>query len=60
MVKGCETLVDSNTMVDVSTGMIAAGRLQATDRIPGQRYPHRRPHGADGSHHQRDPHHETR
>ncbi len=29
MVKGYETLVDSNTTVDVSTGMIAAGRLQA-------------------------------
>ena len=29
MVKGYETLVDSGTTVDVSTGMIAAGRLQA-------------------------------
>ena len=29
MVKGYETLVDSDTKVDVSTGMIAAGRLQA-------------------------------
>jgi hypothetical protein len=29
MVKGYETLVDSDTTVDVSTGMIAAGRLQA-------------------------------
>jgi len=29
MVKGYETLVDSHTEVDVSTGMIAAGRLQA-------------------------------
>jgi len=29
MVKGYETLVDSNTKVDVNTGMIAAGRLQA-------------------------------
>ena len=29
MVKGYETLVDSDTAVDVSTGMIAAGRLQA-------------------------------
>ena len=29
MVKGYETLVDSNTEVDVNTGMIAAGRLQA-------------------------------
>jgi hypothetical protein len=29
MVKGYETLVDSDTEVDVSTGMIAAGRLQA-------------------------------
>ena len=29
MVKGYETLVDSGTRVDVSTGMIAAGRLQA-------------------------------
>ena len=29
MVKGYETLVDSGTKVDVSTGMIAAGRLQA-------------------------------
>jgi hypothetical protein len=29
MVKGYETLVDPNTTVDVSTGMIAAGRLQA-------------------------------
>ena len=28
MVKGYETLVDSGTKVDVSTGMIAAGRLQ--------------------------------
>ncbi|MGB8388383.1 hypothetical protein [Mycobacterium sp.] len=28
-VKGYETLVDSNTEVDVNTGMIAAGRLQA-------------------------------
>ena len=29
MVKGYETLVDSDTEVDVNTGMIAAGRLQA-------------------------------
>ena len=29
IVKGYETLVDSDTTVDVSTGMIAAGRLQA-------------------------------
>ena len=29
MVKGYETLVDSGTKVDVNTGMIAAGRLQA-------------------------------
>ena len=29
MAKGYETLVDSGTRVDVSTGMIAAGRLQA-------------------------------
>ena len=29
MVKGYETLVDSDTKVDVNTGMIAAGRLQA-------------------------------
>ncbi len=29
MVKGYETLVDSNTEVDVNTGMIAAGRLQS-------------------------------
>ena len=29
MVKGYETLVDSDTKVDVSTAMIAAGRLQA-------------------------------
>ena len=29
MVKGYETLVDSNTKVDVNTGMIAAGRLQS-------------------------------
>jgi hypothetical protein len=29
MAKGYETLVDSDTKVDVSTGMIAAGRLQA-------------------------------
>ena len=29
MAKGYETLVDSGTKVDVSTGMIAAGRLQA-------------------------------
>jgi hypothetical protein len=29
MVKGYETLVDSGTKVDVSTGMIAAGRLQS-------------------------------
>src|SRR4029077_4989795 len=29
MVKGYETLVDSDTTVDVSTGMIAAGRLEA-------------------------------
>jgi hypothetical protein len=29
MVKGYETLVDPDTIVDVSTGMIAAGRLQA-------------------------------
>ena len=29
MVKGYENLVDSDTKVDVSTGMIAAGRLQA-------------------------------
>jgi hypothetical protein len=29
MVKSYETLVDSNTKVDVSTGMVAAGRLQS-------------------------------
>jgi hypothetical protein len=29
MVKGYETLVDSDTTVDVNTGMIAAARLQA-------------------------------
>jgi len=29
MVKGYESLVDSDTEVDVNTGMIAAGRLQA-------------------------------
>src|SRR6476620_10316686 len=29
MVKGYETLVDSNTKVDVHTGMVAAGRLQS-------------------------------
>jgi hypothetical protein len=29
MVKSCETLVDSNTKVDVNTGMVAAGRLQS-------------------------------
>jgi hypothetical protein len=29
IVKGYETLVDSGTTVDVSTGLIAAGRLQA-------------------------------
>jgi len=29
MAKGYENLVDSNTKVDVNTGMIAAGRLQA-------------------------------
>ncbi len=29
MVKGYETLVDSGTEVDVNTGMVAAGRLQA-------------------------------
>ena len=29
MVKGYETLVDSGTTVDVNTGMVAAGRLQA-------------------------------
>ena len=29
MVKSCETLVDSDTKVDVNTGMVAAGRLQS-------------------------------
>ena len=29
MVKGYETLVDSDTKVDVNTGMVAAGRLQS-------------------------------
>ena len=29
MVKGYETLVDSDTVVDVNTGMIAAARLQS-------------------------------
>ena len=29
MLKGYETLVDSDTQVDVNTGMVAAGRLQA-------------------------------
>ncbi len=57
MVKGYETLVDSGTTVDVNTGMIAAGSAAGADRIPGQRYQHRRPHGADGSHHRRDPFH---
>ena len=57
MVKGYETLVDSGTKVDVSTGMIAAGSAASADRLPGQRNPHRRPHGADGSHHRRHPLH---
>jgi hypothetical protein len=29
MVKSCETLVDSDTRVDVNTGIVAASRLQA-------------------------------
>ena len=29
MVKGYETLVDSETKVDVNTGIVAAGRLQS-------------------------------
>ena len=29
MVKSYETLVDSNTKVDVNTGIVAAGRLQS-------------------------------
>ena len=29
MVKGYETLVDSDTKLDVNTGMVAAGRLQS-------------------------------
>ena len=29
MVKSYETLVDSNTKVDVDTGIVAAGRLQS-------------------------------
>ena len=57
MVKGYETLVDSGTKVDVSTGMIAAGSAASADRIPGQRNPHRRPDGADESHHRRHPLH---
>ncbi len=37
MVKGYETLVDSDTKVDVNTGMIAAARLQALiDSLVGQ------------------------
>ena len=55
MVKGYETLVDSDTKVDVNTGMIAAGSAASADRIPGQRNEHRRPLGADGSHHRRGP-----
>ena len=57
MVKGYETLVDSDTKVDVNTGMIAAGSAASADRLPGQRNQHRRPHGADGSHHRRHPFH---
>ncbi len=57
MVKGYETLVDSGTRVDVSTGMIAAGRLQALIDSRASRYENRRPHGADGSHHRRRPLH---
>ena len=60
MVKGYETLVDSDTKVDVNTGMIAAGSAASADRIPGRRYQHRRPHGADGSHHRRHPLHACR
>ena len=45
MVKGYETLVDSDTTVDVNTGMVAACSAASADRVPGRRNPHRRPHG---------------
>ena len=50
MVKGYETLVDSDTRVDVNTGMIAAGRLQALiDSRAGN--PNRPSHDPGDPHH---------
>ncbi len=37
MVKSYENLVDSDTKVDVSTGIVAAGRLQSARRLQGLR-----------------------
>ena len=50
MVKGYENLVDSDTTVDVNTGMIAAGRLQALIESRAAE-PESPTSGADGSHH---------
>ena len=47
MVKGYENLVDSGTRVDVSTGMVAAGRLRSLTKSRASGNHHRRPHGAD-------------
>ena len=57
MVKGYETLVDSDTKVDVNTGMIAAGRLQALieSRASGTSIADLMVQ--DGSHHRRHPLH---
>ena len=35
MVKSYETLVDSNTRVDVNTGIVAAGSAAVADRLQG-------------------------
>ena len=48
MVKGYETLVDSETKVDVNTGMLAARAASVPDRVRGQQHRHRRDEGPAG------------
>ena len=49
MVKSYETLVDSDTRVDVNTGIVAASRLQAVIGVQGLQHRYRRDGGTDST-----------
>ena len=49
MVKSYETLVDSDTRVDVNTGIVAASRLQAVIGSRDYRHRYRRDGGTDST-----------